>query len=196
MSRMFLVLAFGTLALVAGCSTLSVEERTAICTNSDWYRFGVNDGTLGVSGAERADLFTDCAELGQPIDVAAYQAGRAEGLRQYCTVETGYEVGSSGRRYQKVCPPELEPDFLQGYAEGRDNRPSYGIYPGIGIGIGSGGVRTGIGVGVGIGGYSGHRGFYGNDCYYRDPFPCSYYRNRPWGFRPFGYGRFGPYPYW
>lgn len=192
MSRLLPALTFGLLAL-AGCATMSVEERTALCVNSDWHRFGVNDGRLGVPASDRADTFADCAELGHPVDVAAYQGGRAEGLREYCTVETGYEVGYSGRRYEDVCPPELEPDFLQGYAEGRDDRPSYGIYPGIGIGIGSGGVRTGVGVGIGIGGY---RGFY-DDCYYRDPFPCSWRRHGAFGY-PF-YRRYGypyRYPYW
>jgi hypothetical protein len=185
--------AIGFAGLVAGCSTLSVEERTALCANSDWYRFGANDGRLGVPGPDRADTIADCAELGHPVDVAAYQRGRAEGLKEYCTVERGYAVGLSGRRYEHVCPPELEPDFLQGYAKGRDDRPGYAVYPSIGIGVGSGGWDGGgVGIGVGIGGY---HGFY-DDCYYRDPFPCSWRRH--WGHRwgyPIGSRRFG-YPYW
>ena len=187
MSRMLSVLALGLFGL-AGCATMSVEERTAFCANTDWYRYGVNDGTLGIPSNDRGRTIGECAELGQPIDVAAYQAGRAEGLRTYCTVENGYDVGYSGRRYQRVCPPELEPDFLQGYALGRDERPSYAIYPGIGIGIGSGGVSTGVGIGIGVG------GFY-NDCYYRSPYPCSWRRRGPFGY-PYGYGRYGRYPYW
>jgi hypothetical protein len=190
------VLALGLVALAGGCASMSVEERTSLCANSDWYRFGVNDGRLGVAGSERADTIADCAELGHPVDIAAYQSGRAEGLKEYCTVENGYRIGYSGRRYRDVCPPDLEPDFLQGYAEGRDDRPGYGVYPGIGIGIGSGGgVRTGIGVGIGVGGY---HGFYDDDCYYRDPFPCSWRRHRNWGYPwgyPWGYRRFG-HPYW
>ncbi len=193
MSRALCVLALGIVALVAGCSTLSVEERTAVCANSDWYRFGVNDGTLGVPSSERGSLFAECAEFGHPVDAAAYQAGRAEGLKEYCTVENGYQVGYNGRRYQQICPADLEPDFLQGYAQGRDDRPGYGIYPGLGIGIGSGGVRTGVGIGIGIG------NFYGNDCYYRDPFPCGWRRHGSWGFpyayRPYGYRPYGYRPY-
>lgn len=189
MSRALCALALGIVGLAGGCSTLSVEERTAVCANSDWYRFGVNDGTLGVPSSERGSLFAECSEFGHPVDASAYQAGRAEGLKEYCTVENGYQVGYSGRRYEQICPPDLEPDFLQGYAQGRDDRPSYAVYPNIGIGIGSGGgVRTGVGIGIGVG------NFYGNDCYYRDPFPCSWRRHGPWGF-PYGYRSRGYRPY-
>jgi hypothetical protein len=173
------VLAVGLLGL-AGCATMSVEERTAFCTNTDWYRYGANDGQLGIPSSERADVISDCAELGRPIDAAAYQAGRAEGLREYCTVENGYQVGYSGRPYQQVCPPGLEQDFLQGFAKGRDDRPSYAVYPSIGIGIGSGGYGTGVGVGIGVGGYS-HR------CRYWDPFYCGPGWGWPWG---------NPWPYY
>jgi hypothetical protein len=157
--RTSIQIAFCLLAcLAAGCSTLSVEERAAACAATDWERFGENDGRLGVATEDRADEFLDCKELGQPVNLAAYQAGRAEGLAVYCTAENGYQVGYDGRRYEKVCPPATEPDFLQGYERGRKDRPSYAIYPGIGIGIGSGGVRTRIGVGIGLFGASGSYG--------------------------------------
>ena len=146
------IITFGLLAcLAAGCSTLSVEERTAACASTDWQRYGMNDGRLGVPTSERADQFEDCAGLGHAANLAAYQAGRAEGLLDYCTAENGYQVGYEGRRYRKVCPADLEPDFLQGYERGRKERPAYAISPGIGIGIGSGGVRTRVGIGIGIG---------------------------------------------
>jgi hypothetical protein len=185
------VLSFCALGL-AGCSTLSVEERTAACANTDWYRFGVNDGTLGVPVSERTERFTDCAELGRPADVASYQAGRAEGLKEYCTAENGYDVGYRGRRYERVCPPELEPDFLQGYAEGRDDRPAYALYPGLGIGIGSGGVHTGVGIGIGVGGWHYRHPFY--DPFY-SPFPRRWGRYGLWGY-PYGCGPFGRYRCW
>ncbi len=145
--------------LAAGCSTLSVEERTAACAATDWERFGQNDGRLGVTTADRASEFEDCNQLGQPVDLAAYQAGRAQGLTEYCTAPNGYQVGYDGRRYENVCPPALEQDFLQGYERGREDRPSYAVYPGIGIGVGSGGVRTRVGVGVGIGLFGANYGY-------------------------------------
>ena len=120
----------------AACTTLTAEQRTAACQATDWASFGQNDGSLGVAAAAREKKFADCAELGYPADLAAYQAGRAEGLRTYCTVESGYEVGYAGRRYRKVCPPELELGFLQGYAQGAAKRPAVEVYPSFGFGIG------------------------------------------------------------
>lgn len=110
-------------ALLAGCTTLTPEERAAACAATDWGDYGYNDGRMGVSPSQRGSMFADCAQLGRPVDLAAYQAGRDRGLRDYCTVENGYEVGYSGRPYHKACPPELERAFRQGFDQGRRDRP-------------------------------------------------------------------------
>ncbi len=140
--------------LAAGCSTMTLEERTAACAATDWQRYGQNDGRLGVPTADRVSDFNACKEVGHPVDLAAYQTGRGAGLIQYCTTENGYKVGYEGRRYENVCPSPIEPDFLQGYERGRKDRPAVALSPRIGIGIGSGGVRTGVGIGIGL--FSGH----------------------------------------
>lgn len=136
-------------AALSACATLSPEQRLAECNATNWQKFGVNDGRLGVPATDRSGTFSDCAEVGHTVDVAAYQAGRAEGLQVYCTVENGYQVGYEGRRYDNVCPPSSEIDFLQGYNRGREERPAVALSPSIGIGVGSGGgVRIGVGVGL------------------------------------------------
>lgn len=123
--------------LLGACATASIEERTAACQATDWTSYGENDGLLGVAPDAREKKFADCAELGFPADIAAYQAGRATGLLQYCTVENGYQVGYDGRPYRDACPPELEVAFMQGYEQGRKDRPIT-IYPSIGFGFGFG----------------------------------------------------------
>lgn len=154
----------GLMMALTGCATLSVEERAAACAQTDWAKYGTNDGTLGVPTSDRADKFSDCAEIGQPADLVAYQAGRTKGLETYCTLENGYKVGLEGRRYDSVCPPALASDFLQGYERGKKERPSYALSPSIGIGIGSGG-HTRVGVGVGIGLFNGY--FFGGHKFHR-----------------------------
>ena len=150
--------------LLSACATLQPEKVAEQCAATDWKRYGLNDGKLGVATETRASEFEDCATVGQPVNLAAYQAGRSEGLISYCTTENGYQVGYDGRRYDYVCPPTLEPDFLQGFDRGRKERPAVALYPRIGIGIGSGGgrIRTGIGIGIGVG------SFYG--CDFHGPF--------------------------
>ncbi len=132
---------------VAACTTGATQDRAALCPTVDWYEYGRNDARLGVPASERTELFADCRELGYAPDVAAYRAGRAEGLRAYCTLENGYELGLQGRRYRDVCPPELEIAFLQGYNEGRRERGrSYRVRPRFGFSLG-------------IGHFSGHHHF-------------------------------------
>ena len=125
--------------VLAGCAAGSPEERAAFCDTADWREYGFNDGRLGVPAGERADFFAECRELGDPPDVEAYRAGRAEGLQAYCTLENGYEVGLAGRRYRGVCPPESEIAFLQGYEQGRKERGRhYRAYPRFSFGFGVG----------------------------------------------------------
>jgi hypothetical protein len=123
----FAILLFAMLGATA-CTTLTPEQRSAACRATDWRSYGLNDGTLGVPITERTEKFADCAALGHPADIAAYQAARAEGLKAYCTVENGYDVGYAGRRYRNVCPPELEQSFRQGYDQGRKERPVRDYY--------------------------------------------------------------------
>lgn len=163
-----LILAGAGLTLSA-CATLTPERVAEACAGKDWQRYGLNDGKLGVSTNSRASEFEDCTTVGEPVDLAAYQTGRSEGLLTYCTTENGYQVGYDGRRYQAVCPPTLEPDFLQGFDRGRKDRPAVALYPRIGIGIGSGGgrIRSGIGIGIGIGSFFGCDGYghYSHRCW-------------------------------
>ncbi|MEM1163847.1 MAG: DUF2799 domain-containing protein, partial [Pseudomonadota bacterium] len=133
---------------LGACATMTPAEQRATCQSTDWERYGMNDGTLGVPTAARIDVFEDCAAVGAPVQLAAYQTGRTEGLKTYCTAPSGFQVGYDGRRYRDVCPPALEPDFLQGFRRGRAERPAY-LRHGFGIGIGSSGIRTGIGIRLG-----------------------------------------------
>ena len=127
MTRSGKIMMFGCIGmLMSACATLQPEKVAETCAATDWQRYGVNDGKLGVTTASRASEFDDCATVGEPVDLAAYQTGRSEGLLTYCTAENGYQVGYDGRRYQNVCLPTLEPDFLQGYDRGRKDRSGSG----------------------------------------------------------------------
>lgn len=155
--RSFFVVA--SALILSACTTLSPQERADACSRTDWRTYGENDGKLGVPTSARTEAFEDCAEVGQPVNLASYQAGRAAGLAEYCTATNGFRVGYEGLRYYNVCPPALEADFRQGYERGRRERPAIALYPSVGIGIGSGGGVSG-GIGIGIGSFSLGAGHY------------------------------------
>ena len=99
---------------LSGCATMSADE----CAMSDWHTIGYEDGVMGYSGDRLGNHRKACAKHGVAPDFEAYQAGRREGLRQYCQPSRGFNVGASGARYNGVCPGDLEPDFVDAYNSG------------------------------------------------------------------------------
>lgn len=84
----------------------------------DWQEIGRQDGNHGL---QRARLFKHqeaCEEYGVRPDAAAYDAGRAQGLRNYCTPRQGFIEGRDGRKYRGVCPAPAERAFLSEYRHG------------------------------------------------------------------------------
>ena len=108
-----ILLTFGVLVL-AGCATMNEEE----CRNADWTLIGFEDGSNGKSQSVIGDYRKDCAKTNVVPDLKAYQQGHAQGVRQYCVKNRGYQVGVSGVTYNNVCPPDLEPDFIAAYRLG------------------------------------------------------------------------------
>lgn len=113
----------GMVALVvAGCVQPTPVERSAACQSTDWYILGTNDGSQGLPASLREGAFAECEVLGAAADRDSYQLGRSDGLKQYCTAANGYEIGRTGQRYHFVCPPDLEPAFLDALRLGQENR--------------------------------------------------------------------------
>ncbi|WP_347357368.1 DUF2799 domain-containing protein [Bdellovibrio sp.] len=77
------------------------------------YCIGANSYLLGKSG----DLFSRDICEGPQINVLISEHQR--GIRDYCAKSNGFTAGTSGKRYQNVCPKELEPSFLPEYRKGR-----------------------------------------------------------------------------
>ncbi len=100
----------------SGCASMSKEE----CVTADWRAIGYEDGAAGhpvsaVSGRRQA-----CAKkAGVTVDMAAYTAGRSEGLDLYCRPSNGYSVGTRGGAYYGVCTGPDELAFLAAYETGR-----------------------------------------------------------------------------
>ena len=96
-----------TLALVgflalSGCATLTADQ----CKVADWRALGVEDGALGYGEIRFLDYAKDCASADITPDRVAWEAGRAEGLKQFCTPEGAYSAGADGRPFRGRCSPE------------------------------------------------------------------------------------------
>lgn len=102
------------MVVVSGCAGMSDEE----CLATDWSAVGYEDGARGYTAERFSRHRTACAKHGITADFGAYQAGREQGLVEYCQPGRGYDVGVSGGRYYGVCGADLEPDFLDAYNAG------------------------------------------------------------------------------
>ena len=102
--------------IVAGCASVSMED----CQLTDWYEIGRMDARQGKPRTVFQKRAKACLEHGISADRQAYYKGHDRGLMYFCTEQKGFELGQKGRRYNSVCPLQLEPDFRAGYEKGRE----------------------------------------------------------------------------
>lgn len=100
--------------VISGCSTLNKEECLAV----NWRTVGYEDGIAGYSGDRISQHRKACAKYGVQTDLEQYQAGRAQGLREYCKPGNGYRLGSRGGSYGGVCPADMEDSFVSAFEVG------------------------------------------------------------------------------
>jgi hypothetical protein len=101
-------------AVLSGCASMSSEE----CANSDWVAIGFEDGSRGYTTDKFGSRRKACAKHGITADFKAYQAGRQEGLVEFCQPSRGYNLGASGGKYYGVCDVAMEGAFLDAYRVG------------------------------------------------------------------------------
>jgi len=111
--RIKLALSESIVLAAALCGCASVEREA--CAPSDWYVVGLVDGQAGEPGDRLVTRTEACKAHGVEFDRERYEAGRTEGLLEYCTVSGGIDAGRQGRPYRDVCSEASEEDFLSGY---------------------------------------------------------------------------------
>lgn len=106
----------GTISLVflSGCASMSSDE----CLTSDWHAIGYEDGSRGQAADALGGRRKACAKHGVTPNFDAYQSGRAEGLHEFCRPSRAFNLGTSGGRYNGVCPSSTEGTFLDAYNSG------------------------------------------------------------------------------
>jgi hypothetical protein len=104
------------LLLLSGCASMNRDE----CLTVDWQTVGYEDGAAGRSGDRIAQHRKSCAKHGVTPDLRAYQAGREQGLREYCQPQNGYRLGERGGDNLGFCPADLAGDFEAAWRDGRE----------------------------------------------------------------------------
>lgn len=102
-------------ALLAGCTTMTKDQ----CLAGAWGEKGYQDGLAGYLTSRLADHTEACAKHGVLPDESAYLSAREDGLRAYCTWDSGFRQGREGHAYGGVCSAAEEASFLPAYEDGR-----------------------------------------------------------------------------
>lgn len=128
--------ASASLLLLSGCATTQ-SLTPQQCQTSNWQDIGYQDGRQGRSGDYFGRYVSQCASvMGAAPNRIAWETGRKQGLKGYCTELNAYKRGREGFDWQPVCPLEgiekLEEAYSQGhyyYLRQRDFDSLYSPYP-------------------------------------------------------------------
>lgn len=107
------------LLLSACATTQSASKPTLDCNHLDWQAIGVQDGQAGRYPYEISRHQKSCPAIKIDSQVRAdWEAGRAQGLKHYCTKANAYALGQYGHQLNQVCPEEGLLEIQQSHALG------------------------------------------------------------------------------
>lgn len=112
-----------TLAACASGPKISAED----CAAADWYAVGLQHGKVGANITEINTAVQACGETGNPVDIDQYRAGRAEGLKTYCTPLTILESATQGKGDPYSCDP-VTPALKASIDKGVETRAAMARY--------------------------------------------------------------------
>ncbi|MEM7242623.1 MAG: DUF2799 domain-containing protein [Pseudomonadota bacterium] len=101
-------------AILSACA---LSEET--CQTGDWTAIGKADGARGLDAAQLERYQKRCAKFDAMPDAKAWEAGRQDGLKLYCTLPNAYDLGKQGRRLRPACAPETQANMQTAYRDGR-----------------------------------------------------------------------------
>lgn len=107
---------FALLGLLSGCATLSPEQ----CRVADWRTIGLRDGERGRPASWIGQHVEACGKAGVVPDGPTWAAGRADGLRSYCTPMNARTVAARGGSLNPVCEGFDQRALAAAEAEGRE----------------------------------------------------------------------------
>lgn len=99
---------------ISGCASMSKSE----CASADWETRGAFDGQMGSPLSLLSEHVSACAKIGVSPNAALYGKGHANGVKLYCTPNSGLAKGRENAEYNDVCPIGLEAPFLASFVDG------------------------------------------------------------------------------
>lgn len=101
--------------MLSGCATLSKDE----CRHGDWQSIGYRDGVSGHSASYISEHQKACARVDVSPDYQAWEKGRKQGLKEYCTESNAYQRGKQGLSFSHVCPADISDRLDQMHRKGK-----------------------------------------------------------------------------
>jgi len=102
------------LCMLSGCAVMDEGE----CKVADWRTVGIEEGMRGSDISSIGEYRKACAEYGISPNLAAYQAGHQQGIKQFCSPQKAFHWGASGQALPSVCPGNVHPNFLSQHDRG------------------------------------------------------------------------------
>lgn len=104
-----------SLTMLGGCASMDEKD----CQKTDWYQRGLAEGRWGAPGSQIKAHGEVCAKVKVVPDDAAWRAGYAEGIKSYCTPNSGWSRGSANEPYRGACVGLDESTFLRYHSAGQ-----------------------------------------------------------------------------
>lgn len=103
------------LAVLGGCASIDTKD----CKTTDWYNRGLAEGNWGAAPNQIDEHSQICSKVQITPDAARWRAGYAEGIKSYCTANSGWNRGASNETYRGACVGLDEPTFLRYHRAGQ-----------------------------------------------------------------------------
>ena len=106
-----------------GCTHKLTKKE---CLNKDLFKFGQDLASKGYKLSIFENIQNSCKEHGIKVERTVFKKGWYEGMKKFCTYQSGFNFGASNRNDPQICIDELKDDFEKGYNHGRKSKRSRG----------------------------------------------------------------------
>lgn len=102
--------------LIASCATLNEAE----CISANWYDLGFDNALLGKKSSYVSEHTSACQKYAITPDFEQYREGWQQGVKKFCTAQSGWRYGIAGNYYRNTCDAQSEAEFFKGYQPARE----------------------------------------------------------------------------